>query len=198
MRLYKLLYSIVIPFFRVFYRVRITGSENIPEGAAVVCANHTSWIDAFFVAMPFGTRCPLVFMGKIEIFKIPVIGAILRAIQAIPVDRGSTSMSTLREAIVRLKEGRKVMIFPEGTRVREEDSDVSGAKTGAAMIACRADAPMLPVYISAKKHIFARVDVIIGKAVETGSFEGSGSAKYKDVVESVFGEILRLGNGGER
>ena len=197
MRLYKILYSIIIPFFRVFYRVKITGRENIPQGACVVCANHTSMFDAFFAAMPFSTRCPLVFMGKIEIFKIPVIGKILRAIDAIPVDRGSTSMSTLREAIARLKEGRKVMIFPEGTRVREEASDVSGAKTGAAMIACRADVPMLPVYITAKKHVFGHVDVIIGKAVLPENYEGNGSAKYKAVVESVFGEILRLGNGGE-
>lgn len=137
-----------------------------------------------------------MFMGKIEVFKIPVIGRLLRAIDAIPVDRGSTAVSTLRDAINRLKEGRKVMIFPEGTRVRE-DADVSGAKNGAAMIACRANAVMLPVYITANKHLFGNVNVIIGKPVETESFAGTGSAKYKAVVESVFGEILSLGNGGE-
>lgn len=198
MKLYKFLYSLVIPFFRALYRVKITGREKIPEGAAVVCANHTSMLDAFFVAMVFGVKEPLIFMGKIEVFRIPVIGPLLRRIQAIPVDRGSTSMSTLREAIGRLKEGRKVMIFPEGTRVREENADVSGAKTGAAMIACRGAAPMIPVYVSAKKRIFGRVDVIVGAPVATDSFEGSGSAKYKAVVENVFGEILRLGNGGAK
>ena len=195
MKLYKFLYSLVIPIFRVLYRVHITGCENIPKGASVICANHTSMLDPFFVAMAFGENEPLVFMGKIEIFKIPLLGALLRKIQAIPVDRGATSMSTLREAIGRLKEGRKVMIFPEGTRVHGE-ADVAGAKTGAAMIACRADSSMLPVYVSAKKHIFGRVDVVVGEAVQTGEFEGSGNSKYKSVVECVFGEILRLGNGG--
>ncbi|MBQ8003539.1 MAG: 1-acyl-sn-glycerol-3-phosphate acyltransferase [Oscillospiraceae bacterium] len=196
MRLYKFFYSLIIPFFRILYRVRITGRENIPEGSAVVCANHTSMTDPFFVAMAFGLREQLVFLGKIEVFRMPVIGAVLRGIQAIPVDRGSTSMSTLREAISRLKEGRKVMIFPEGTRVKA-NADASGAKTGAAMMACRADAPMLPVYISVKRKLFGRVDVIIGKPVDTHSFEGTGSAKYKAVVENVFCEILSLGNGGE-
>lgn len=195
MGLYKFLFSIIIPLFKVFFRVRITGQENLPEGASVVCANHTSMLDPFFAAMLFTTKNLPVFMGKIELFRIPVIGAVLRTIEAIPVDRGSTSISTLRDAINHLKNGRKVVIFPEGTRVSGE-ADVAGAKTGAAMIACRAGVSMLPVYISGKKRIFGRVDVIVGKPVETDSFAGSGSVKYKAVVERVFGEILSLGNGG--
>ena len=196
MRFYKFLVSVVIPVFRLFFRVRITGKENIPEGATVVCANHTSMLDPFFAVMLFDKADLPIFMGKIELFRVPVIGALLRKIEAIPVDRGATSMSTLRDSINHLKNGRKVVIFPEGTRVSGQ-ADVSGAKTGAAMIACRADVPMLPVYITAKKHIFGRIDVIIGKAVLPENYEGSGSVKYKAVVESVFGEILRLGNGGE-
>lgn len=196
MRLYKFLVSIVVPVFRLFFRVRISGKENMPEGATVVCANHTSMLDPFFAVMLFDKTDLPVFMGKIELFRIPVIGALLRKIEAIPVDRGSTSMSTLRDSINHLKNGRKVVIFPEGTRVSGE-ADVSGAKTGAAMIACRAGVTMLPVFISGRKRLFGRVDVIVGKAVETDSFEGSGGTKYKAVVEKVFGDILALGKGGE-
>lgn len=196
MKLYRFLYSLVIPVFRLFYRVRISGRENIPEGGCVVCANHTSMLDPFCVAIAFSKKYPLIFMGKVEIFRWPVVGAILRKVNAIPVDRGATSVSTLREAINRLKEDRKVMIFPEGTRVREGEDPVA-AKTGAAMIACRGKAPMLPVYISGKKRLFGRVDVIIGKAVDTESIEGNGSGKYKIVVDRVFGEIMSLGRGGE-
>ncbi|MBR2180790.1 MAG: 1-acyl-sn-glycerol-3-phosphate acyltransferase [Oscillospiraceae bacterium] len=196
MRLYKFLVSIVVPVFRLFFRVRISGKENMPEGATVVCANHTSMLDPFFAVMLFDKTDLPVFMGKIELFRIPVIGALLRKIEAIPVDRGSTSMSTLRDSINHLKNGRKVVIFPEGTRVSGE-ADVSGAKTGAAMIACRAGVTMLPVFISGRKRLFGRVDVIVGKPVQTGSFEGNGSVKYKAVVEKVFGDILALGKGGE-
>ncbi len=196
MGLYKFLVSVVIPVIRLFFRVRITGKENVPQGATVVCANHTSFLDPFFAVMLFEKADLPVFMGKIELFRVPVIGVLLRKIEAIPVDRGSTSMSTLRDAINHLKNGRKVVIFPEGTRVSGE-ADVSGAKTGAAMIACRAGATMLPVFISGKKRLFGRVDVIVGKPIRTDSFEGSGGAKYKAVVERVFGDILALGRGGE-
>lgn len=196
MGLYKFLVSVVVPVFRLFFRVRITGKENMPEGASVVCANHTSMLDPFFAVMLFDKTDLPVFMGKIELFRIPVIGALLRKIEAIPVDRGSTSMSTLRDSINHLKNGRKVVIFPEGTRVSGE-ADVAGAKTGAAMIGCRAGVSMLPVFISGRKRLFGRVDVIVGKPVQTDSFEGSGSSKYKAVVEKVFGDILALGKGGE-
>lgn len=197
MKLYRFLYTLFAPVFRLFYRIKVTGIENIPDGASVVCANHTSMLDPIFAAIAFGKKDPLIFMSKIEIFRWPVVGAIMRGVKAIPVDRGSTSVSTLREAINGLKENRKIMIFPEGTRVREGDDPV-GAKTGAAMIACRGKAPMLPVFISGKKRLFGKVNVIIGKAIETESFEGTGSAKYKAVVDSVFGEILSLGRGGEQ
>ncbi len=197
MKLYRFLYTLFAPVFRLFYRIKVTGIENIPDGASVVCANHTSMLDPIFAAIAFGKKDPLIFMSKIEVFRWPVVGAIMRGVKAIPVDRGSTSVSTLREAINGLKENRKIMIFPEGTRVREGDDPV-GAKTGAAMIACRGKAPMLPVFISGKKRLFGKVNIIIGKAIETESFEGTGSAKYKAVVDSVFDEILSLGRGGEQ
>ena len=197
MKFYRFLYTVFAPVFRLFYKIRITGIENIPDGASVICANHTSMLDPIFVAIAFGKKDPLIFMGKIELFRWPVVGAILRGVDAIPVDRGATSVSTLRDAINRLKENRKVMIFPEGTRVREGDDPV-GAKTGAAMIACRGKAPMVPVFISGKKRLFGKIEVIIGEAVETESIEGTGSAKYKAVVDRVFGEIQSLGRGGEK
>ena len=65
------------------------------------------------------------------------------------------------------------------------------------MIACRAGVDMLPVYISTKKRLFRRVNVIVGEPVKTDSFEGVGSAKYKKVIRYVFEEILRLGKDGE-
>jgi len=197
MRFYKVLYTLLAPIFKLLYRIKVTGKENIPEGAVVVCANHTSYLDPIVMCIAFGKQELLTFMAKIELFRIPVIGFVLRKLGVIGVDRGSTSMATLRDAIGRLKDGKKIMIFPEGTRVKE-DADVSGAKTGAAMIACRAKTSMLPVYITAKKRLFGRVDIIIGKSIDTESYEGSGSSKYKVVVEDVFGEILRLGSEGEK
>lgn len=198
MFLYKILYCIVIPILRLVYRVKITGRENIPEGAVVVCGNHTSLMDAFFVAMAFGRKEHMAYMAKIELFRTPVIGFIMRKIEAIPVDRGAADISALKTAISVLKGGKKVMVFPEGTRVDGNTASEDGAKTGAAMMACRAGVDMLPVYISTKKRIFGRVNVIVGETVKTDSFEGVGSAKYKKAIRYVFEEILRLGKDGEK
>ncbi|MBQ6846822.1 MAG: 1-acyl-sn-glycerol-3-phosphate acyltransferase [Oscillospiraceae bacterium] len=194
---YKVLYCIAIPILRMVYRVKITGRENIPEGAVVVCGNHTSLMDAFFVAMAFGRKEHMAYMAKIELFKVPVIGFLMRKIEAIPVDRGAADMLALKTAIAMLKSGKKVMIFPEGTRVDGDSASEDGAKTGAAMIACRGGADMLPIYISTKKRLFRRVNVIVGAPVKTDSFEGAGSAKYKKVIRHVFEEILRMGKEGE-
>ncbi len=197
MRLYKFFYSIVVPIIRAMFRVEVVGRENIPEEAVLICANHTSLWDAFIAVSPFGRNDHIAILGKAELFRIPIIGRILRGIGSIPVNRGATDISTLREAIDDLKNGKKVLIFPEGTRVRGDEVSVEGAKTGAAMIACRANAKILPVFITPQKRFLKRTTVIIGKPVDTSTFEGRGTAKYKAVVESVFGEILRLGNGGE-
>ncbi|MBR5543560.1 MAG: 1-acyl-sn-glycerol-3-phosphate acyltransferase [Oscillospiraceae bacterium] len=194
--MYKVIYVLFMPVFRLLYRVRITGRENVPEAAAVVCANHTSMLDPIFLCIAFGLKTNWSFMAKAELMKIPVLGSFLRALGVIGVNRGATDISTLRNAIASLNEGKKLMIFPEGTRVHGE-ADVSGAKNGAAMIACRAKTDMIPVYVKSPRHLFGKGEVIVGKPI-TPEAEGTGAAKYKAVVEKVFGEILSLGNGGEK
>ena len=191
---FKVIYCLFMPVFRLLYRVKISGRENIPNGACVVCANHTSNLDPIFLAIALGLSQNWIFMAKAELFKIPGLNLIIKWLGAIPVNRGSTDISTLRNAIEGLGEGKKVMIFPEGTRVHGE-ADVSGAKTGAAMIASRAKAPMLPVYISGGKHLFGKVNVVIGEAVSS-DIEEKGSVKYRVLVDKVFGEIINLGKGG--
>lgn len=191
---FKVIYCLLMPVFRLVYRVKISGRENIPKDACVVCANHTNLTDPIFLAIALGLSQNWIFMAKAELFKIPVLNVLLKWLGAIPVNRGSTDISTLRNAIDGLSQGKKVMIFPEGTRVQGE-ADVSGAKTGAAMIASRAKAPMLPVYISGGKHLFGKVNIIIGKAISTDT-EEKGSAKYRVLVDKVFGEIINLGKGG--
>lgn len=193
MTFYKVIYTIFAPLFKLVYRIRVTGRENIPEGAAVMCANHSANMDPIFMCIACGRRHSWLFMAKAELFKIPGLNLLIKALGAISVNRGATDISTLRNAISALGEGKKVMIFPEGTRVKKgEDSD--GAKTGAAMIASRAKVPMVPVYISNDKHLFGRVDVIIGKPVSTEIAE-KGQAKYRMLSDEVFGEIMRLGSG---
>ena len=192
---FKFIYFVAAPFFKLLYRIKISGKENIPEGSAVVCANHTSMLDPIFLAIAFGISENWLFMGKAELFKIPVLNWLIKSLGAIPVNRGATDISTLRNAIDAIKSGKKVMIFPEGTRVKEGE-DAASVKTGAAMIASRGGAVMVPVYISGNKKLFGKVRVVIGKSVST-DIDEKGQAKYRILSDTVFDEVMRLGSEGE-
>ena len=125
---YRFLYLVVWPFFNLFHPVRTVGREHIPEGAAVICPNHTALSDPFFVAFAFQKKNPLRPMAKIEL----IAGARDRLAAgqgwaSSDVDRGHADMSRRPRSALALPEGRghKLLIFPEGTRV-EEGEDVDG------------------------------------------------------------------------
>ena len=158
---YRFLYLVVWPFFNLFHPVRTVGREHIPEGAAVICPNHTALSDPFFVAFAFQKKNPLRVMAKIQLMRVPVIGWLLGKAGIFGVDRGHADMHAAKTALRCLKEGHKLLIFPEGTRV-EEGENVD-AKAGAAMFATRTGVPIVPMYIPAQKHWFRPTTVVIGE-----------------------------------
>ena len=100
-------------------------------------------------------------MAKAELIRVPVIGWRLSKAGVFGVDRGKADVGAIKQAMKFLKGGEKVLLFPEGTRIK--DGGAGEAKTGAAMLAVRCGVPILPVYISEKKKWFGRTPVIIGE-----------------------------------
>ena len=100
-------------------------------------------------------------MAKQEILNWPVVGWILGKAGVFGVDRGSADLKAAKTALRCLKENRKLLMFPEGTRVHEGES--VEAKAGAALFATRTGSPLLPVYIPTKKKLFRPNTVVIGK-----------------------------------
>lgn len=100
------------------------GRENIPkEGAIIVAPNHKSNFDPPIVGVAFKDRI-IHYMAKEELFKNPIFGYILRQFGTFPVKRGSIDRMAIRRAILELKEGNALGIFPEGTRIQRKDSAV--------------------------------------------------------------------------
>lgn len=161
-RNYHVLYAILWPIFKVLFPVRGVGLENIPEGPVVICPNHTAWNDPFCVVFSFGWKFPMRAMAKMEIIRWPIVGPILAWAGVIGVDRGNADIKAVKNVLKHLKEGSKMLIFPEGTRVREGES--SDAKAGAALFATRTNVPLLPVYIQPGKRLFRRTTVVVGEA----------------------------------
>ncbi|QPK83150.1 1-acyl-sn-glycerol-3-phosphate acyltransferase [Corynebacterium qintianiae] len=132
------------------------GLEHIPaEGGALIVANHTGWFDFIFTGMgPHVAGRRLVrFMAKKEVFSAPVIGAMMRAMRHVPVDRAAGADS-IDSAVDWIQKGSLVGIFPEGTISRS--FELSEFKTGAARIAQRADAPLIPCAIWGSQRIWTK------------------------------------------
>jgi 1-acyl-sn-glycerol-3-phosphate acyltransferase len=131
----------------------VHGEENMPpKGAVVVAANHTQYLDPVYVCMAVPRR--LQWMGKKELFAFP-FGAFFYFIGTFPVDREGASRAGLRTALNFLARGWALGIFPEGTHRAGEGS--REAKSGTALLAVRAGAPILPVYVGETPGLRARL-----------------------------------------
>jgi len=160
-KFYKKCYRIAGPVIRFFRPFEVVGAENIKSSAAMVCSNHSAMIDPFLIALAFDINTHVHVLSKIELFKIPVISALLRKLGMIPVDRGVLDVASIKSSLTYLKKGEKVVIFPEGTRTAEHNA--TQAKNGAVKLAERAGVPLVPVFIPRKKPFFRRSKIVFGK-----------------------------------
>lgn len=155
-RLYYFLRIVLFPF----YRLKYIGRDNIPQGPAVFCSNHSSNLDPIFQAMAAGIGTHLHFMAKAELFRIPVLSSVLRSIGSFPVERGHNDTGAIKTALRYLKSGEKVSIFPEGTRFKSDEA--GKAKSGAVRIADQMSVPVVPVYIPRNKKMFHTYTIVFG------------------------------------
>jgi len=195
-RWFHFLYAVIWPVFNLFRPVHAVGRENIPEGPVVICPNHTSMGDPFYAAFAFGWKFPMRAIAKIEIMRIPFVGWILGKAGVFGIDRGNADMKAVKTALKVLKDGNKLLLFPEGTRVHEGE-DVA-AKTGAAMFATRTGTPLLPVYIPRKKKWFSRNVVVIGEPYQP-VFAGRKptSEELDTITADLMARVRKLGEGQE-
>ncbi len=142
---YRLIsYLLVFPIYRLLFRGRTAGNANVPvDGALVVVANHGSHLDPPLLGHALGR--PVAFMAKAELFRVPILGPLIRACGAYPVARGASDREAIRTATDRLEEGWATGVFLDGTR--QSDGRVNQPQPGAALLAARAGAPLLPVAI---------------------------------------------------
>ncbi|MBO1348651.1 MAG: 1-acyl-sn-glycerol-3-phosphate acyltransferase [Hormoscilla sp. GUM202] len=151
--LYRLLkWSVVSPILHTYFQGRIYGAQNVPlSGPLVVVSNHGSYFDP-----PILSNClnrPVAFMAKEELFRIPVLKQGIQLYGAYPVDRASADRSAIRSALSFLENGWATGIFLSGTRTAS--GRITSPKLGAALIATKAQAPLLPVCLWGTHRIFS-------------------------------------------
>ncbi len=193
--IYRLVVGLFNLGFCIFSRVRVEGVEHLPKhGGVIVCANHFSWLDPPLVAAVFPRH--IAFMAKRELFDIPILASILRLSGAFPVRRGRSDRRALQSSLAILEDGGVIGLFPEGTRQRTRRVASAFAR-GAAYLAIKTDAPIVPVGISGSYAPWSRLNVRVGPPM--GASKGmvkSRSGKRSDQVDAltvlVRDEIERL------
>ncbi|BAS27627.1 lysophospholipid acyltransferase family protein [Limnochorda pilosa] len=171
--LYGILKPVVKAFLWRLFRIQVEGVERIPsQGPAILAANHVSWVDAILVAA-LADR-PVYFVAKQELFRIPVLGFILRRVYLLEARRDGRDQAVLRRALQALREGNLVGLFPEGHRSRT--GRLQEARGGAALLALHAAAPVVPVGVSGADQVYEKgwfwhrrpVRVLVGHPVDLG------------------------------
>jgi 1-acyl-sn-glycerol-3-phosphate acyltransferase len=135
----------------LYCRIRVSGVENVPlTGPLIIASNHLNDADPGIIS----SRIPrqVVYMAKIELFRVPVLSQFLRAYGAFPVRRNAADLSALRLANQTLEAGLALCIFPEGTRSAEK-ARLGEAWPGAGLIAQRNDVPVLPIAITGSQKM---------------------------------------------
>ena len=142
---YRLVSAVVVfPLFRLLFRGRTVGNESVPmQGPVVVVANHGSHLDPPLLGHALGR--PVAFMAKEELFRVPLLGPLIRALAACPVKRGASDREAIRIATARLNEGWATGVFLDGTR--QADGRINQPLPGAALLAACSGSPLLPVAI---------------------------------------------------
>ncbi|KRE54353.1 lysophospholipid acyltransferase family protein [Paenibacillus sp. Soil522] len=174
--------------YTLLFRLEARGTENIPAtGPVVLASNHISNFDPPTVGVK--VKRMVYFMAKEELFKIPVFGPLIRSFGAFPVKRGGVSKDAIKSAITLLKEGNVLGIFPEGSR----NNQSGAAKKGAAMIAVRSGAAVVPVAIVGKYRPFSKMIVYYGKPVDlTAIIEESSPNMLEQVTDAIMARIREL------
>ncbi len=178
--LYRLERGIFVTALRAWFRPRVTGREHVPATGPVILAPiHRSFADFSFAA--FCTDRKLFFMTKDEMWEHKALGRLLLSVGAFPVHRESADREALQRAEEVLRKEQVLVLFPEGTR--REGLVVEDLMEGAAFLAARTGAPIVPVGIGGSDLAMPkgtripkprRIEVVVGAAIPPPPRTGGG------------------------
>jgi cytidylate kinase len=175
---YRCVYLTAKGVLKLFYRLRVYGLAHFRPGAAVIAANHVSFMDPPVIS----ASCPeeVHFLAREGLFRIPLLGWLIRQLNSHPVARDASDIRTFRTLIGLLRENQKVILFPEGSRSLH--GDLQSLEKGLSFLVYKTHCRILPVYVSGTYQIwkrralfprpFGRVCCVFGSPIEWKEFEG--------------------------
>lgn len=141
---YIFLRALSLLIYKVAFRFRAYGLENIPKkGAFILASNHVSYLDP--IALGIACPRPLNYMARHDLFFNPFFGWLLRHVRSFPLKRDTADLSAIKKALCCLEAGEPLVLFPEGSRRMEQVSDEPQAGIG--FLALKSGAPVIPACI---------------------------------------------------
>lgn len=199
-KFYAVAHFLIAWLVKVIFLVFPKNRKNEPrlsEGPYIVCANHISAIDPVIICAATRRQQPR-YMSKAELFRIPVLAQLLRAIGAYPVDRSGADAGAVLKTVKRLNGGYSVGMFPQGTRRPGVDPEDTPVRSGVGFICAHSHAQVLPVYLKVRGNrmgFLRPVKVIFGKPIQYEEYTGGGEYE-KDaayISKYIFARICELG-----
>ena len=198
--IYRFAWCLFRIVFAVYFRWRVYHPERVPlKGPVILAANHASFIDPPLVGS--GLKREINYLARESLFRFPVVGAILRAVNSVPVDRDGGGAAGLKAILGRLLAGGGIILFPEGTRTR--DGRLQPARSGIGLAVIKSDAPVVPVRVFGTfeafgRHLkFPRPHPIAVKYGQPIFFDGlraeaksCSKQRLKEIYQQVAGEIM--------
>lgn len=185
----------IVRFVMLFvFRLEFKGQENIPKSGGVIIAyNHRSNWDPVLAGLS-STR-PLTFMAKEELFKNPFFGGLIKKLGAFPVRRGKGDVGAVKASLAILKQGKCMLMFPEGHRIK--DGKIVKAKAGVAAIAHHAKVKIIPACISGEYKFMRKITVVYGSPISLEEYYDKHieQEKLQEIADNVLNTIRELGRG---
>ena len=186
MNFYNIAINVVSSVLKVFMLFKIKGKENIPaDGAFLLCSNHRSAMDPVLIAA--GCKRQLTFMAKEELFKVFLLGHLIKALGAFPIKRGRGDAAAVMATLKIMKKGGATLIFPEGTRMKNgERKDVGG---GIVRLAIQSGVPIVPAYVT-------KNTVTYGKPISYDEYleDVQDAEKMQSLADNLMDTIYALDN----
>ncbi len=169
-------------YCHIRFRLKISGRENLPEGGCMVCANHSHVADGVLAPVALTNRVMLRAMAKKELFSVPLFRNLITWLGAFPVDRSGADMAAVKLSLATVKNGGRMILFPQGTR----GTRATPAKEGAVRIAMRAGVPIVPMYISENQGFRKTVHVAIGKPYQVDKANKDYTTAAADLMARIY------------
>ena len=186
---YKIIRFLIWPFAKIFYPYKIINKENLTqEGNTIVVCNHLQKADVFYTAYTFKGKS--YYLSKKEWFKNKLWSKVLIKLGAYPVDREKTDMKAIKNVLGFLKDDKRVIIFPEGTR-NKESLDLLPLKDGPGYFAHKSNSTILPITIAKRAKMFRKNYVYVGKPFKLDNIDQKFSAEInQQITDRVRDELL--------